>query len=292
MEQISLFFQKYMSWLTLPNLQVTNFLEILIIAFAVYEIMLLFKNTRAGVLLKGLLVLLLFLGVCYILQMHTILWLLGAILNVGIIALVVLFQPELRRALEQLGNQNFLNGIFDNGKIVKELISDQSINELVRACFEMGRERTGALVVLEREISLAEYSRTGIPVDGVVTAQLLINIFEKNTPLHDGAVIIRNDRVETATCYLPLSNNMELSKALGTRHRAGIGITEESDAVTLIVSEETGRVSVAKGGQLMQDVNQDTLRRELIACQNKQVKESRLKKILKHNDHGRGKKRK
>ena len=167
--------------------------------------------------------------------MNTILWIISKLSNVLIIGVMVIFQPELRKMLEQLGQKKIMATLipFDTGKEVKERFTDKTINELVKACFDMGEVKTGALIVIEQENRLSEYERTGINIDAVITSQLLINIFEHNTPLHDGAVIVRGNRVAAATCYLPLSDNMELSKQLGTRHRAGVGISEVSDSLTI-----------------------------------------------------------
>ena len=182
----------------------------------------------------------------------------------GIIALLVVFQPELRRALEQLGSKNILTELFtaDNTR-VQEGYTEKTVNEIVRAAFEMGKVKTGALIVIERETPLQEIERTGIAVDGIVTSQLLINIFEHNTPLHDGAVVVRGNRVTAATCYLPLSDNLSISKDLGTRHRAALGISESTDSLTVVVSEETGRVTLAEGGKLTRMNDQDSLRAAL-----------------------------
>ena len=175
--------------------------------------------------------------------------------------------------MEQLGQKKIMASIipFDSGKEVKERFADKTVNELIKACFDMGEVKTGALIVIEQEIRLDEYIRTGINVDAILTSQLLINIFEHNTPLHDGAVIVRKNRIVAATCYLPLSDNMELSKQLGTRHRAGVGISEVTDSVTIIVSEETGQVSVAEGGRLMRNVSSTELREVLERAQNKKI---------------------
>ena len=205
----------------------------------------------------------------------------GALLVIGVI---VIFQPELRKALEQLGQKKFVSNIipFDSGREVQERFNDKTINELVKACFDMGEVKTGALIVIEEEIRLDEYVRTGINIDGILTSQLLINIFEHNTPLHDGAVIVRGNRVVAATCYLPLSDNMELSKQLGTRHRAGVGISEATDSLTIIVSEETGQVSVARGGELSRGLNSKQLREVLVSAQNKKVVDNgKLRNLLK-----------
>jgi diadenylate cyclase len=166
---------------------------------------------------------------------------------------------------------------FDAGKDVQERFTDKTVNELLKACFDMGEARTGALIVIEQNILLTEYERTGINVDAVLTSQLLINIFEHNTPLHDGAVIVKGNRITAATCYLPLSDNMMLSKELGTRHRAGVGISEVTDSLTVIVSEETGAVSVAYKGELTRNITADVLREQLVLLQNKSVAPKKFK---------------
>jgi diadenylate cyclase len=234
-----------------PRMTFKNVIEILIIAFVLYQILVWFKNTKAWTLLKGIAFILGFFLFAAVLQLDTILWLLEKCSVIAVTAILIIFQPELRRALEQLGSQDVLGRIFQTETVTEdEEFSKKTIHELVRASFEMGKARTGALMVLERENSLMDIERTGIAVDGIVTSQLLINIFEHNTPLHDGAVVIRGNRVSAATCYLPLSENMTISKALGTRHRAAVGISESTDSVTIVVSEETGRVSAALGGSL------------------------------------------
>ena len=223
------------------------------------------KNTKAWVLLRGIIVVAIFAMIAYLLNLKTILWIAGKTISVGIIALVIIFQPELRRALEQLGRKKIVFGLFkfSDGKDKGERFSSKTAEEIVRACYEMGAAYTGALIVIEQDMVLEEYEKTGIAVDGIVTSQLLINIFEHNTPLHDGAVIVRGDRVVAATCYLPLSDNSSLNKSLGTRHRAGVGISEVTDSMTIIVSEETGKVSVAVGGELIHDIDADSLRNKL-----------------------------
>jgi len=259
MQQLNSFAEKYLTNLHIPFIQVTDILEIIIISFLVYHILLWIKQTRAWALLKGLIVILVFLFIAVLFNMTTILWIAQNVFSIAMIALVVMLQPELRKALEELGRQNFFSSMLVDKKDVNKL-SARAINEIVKACVEMGKVRTGALIVVEKMQSLADYERTGIEVDGLVSSQLLINIFEKNTPLHDGAVIIRENRVTSATCYLPLSDNMALSKELGTRHRAGIGISEVTDSVTVIVSEETGKISVAHEGELETGLDADRLR--------------------------------
>ena len=259
------FIRDYLVKLYIPRITWTDIVEIVIIAFVIYNVMVWIKNTKAWVLLKGIIIVVIFALIAYILNLKTILWIAGKTISVGIIALVIIFQPELRRALEQLGRKKILFGLFrfNDGREKGERFSSKTAEEIVRACFDMGAAYTGALIVIEQDMVLEEYEKTGIAVDGLVTSQLLINIFEHNTPLHDGAVIIRGDRIVAATCYLPLSDNNSLNKALGTRHRAGVGISEVTDSMTIIVSEETGRVSVAVGGELIHDIDADSLRNKL-----------------------------
>lgn len=245
-----------------------DLLDIIILSFLLYEIMVWIKKTRAWVLLKGFAVLLVFIFVAWAFRLNTILWLGKNIFSLGITALVIVFQPELRKALEQLGRQNIISSVFsfDSAKESEARFSDKTVNELIKAVFEMAKVKTGALIVIEKKTPLNEYERTGITLDSVITSQLLINIFEKNTPLHDGAVIIRGDRIVSATCYLPLSDNLFLSKELGTRHRAAVGISEVTDSLTIVVSEETGAVSVAMEGDIKRNLNQDDLRAQLVAA--------------------------
>jgi len=257
------FLQNYLSKIYIPQLSWTDTIEIIIIAFLLYNILVWIKDTRAWALLKGIIVIGVFTLIAYILNLRTILWIASKTISVGIIALVIIFQPELRRALEQLGRKKILTNIFRFESEKDERFSNKTINELIRATFELAKEKTGALIVLEQEMMLQEYEKTGIEIDAVVTSQILINIFEHNTPLHDGAVIIRDNRVIAATCYLPLSDNMSLSKSLGTRHRAAVGISEVTDSFTIIVSEETGLVSVAVGGELIHNMDGESIRNKL-----------------------------
>lgn len=274
----------YVTKINLPGLGVIDVIEIALISFFVYQFMAWIKFSRAYTLLRGILVVLGFILVAYVLKMNTILWIVQNLANALLIAICVVFQPELRKALEQLGEQRFVSAFFplDAGREVTERFTDKTINELVKACFDMAEVKTGALIVIEKEAHLNEYIRTGINIDAILTSQLLINIFEHNTPLHDGAVIVRGNRVVAATCYLPLSDNMELSKQLGTRHRAGVGISEVSDSLTIIVSEETGQVSVALGGRLTRSLTAPQLREALVEAQNKKVIDNRrLRQLLK-----------
>ena len=284
MQDIAVMLARYLPKLALPQVGITDVIEIALISFFVYQFMVWIKFTRAYTLLKGILIVLGFIFIAYVFQMSTILWIVKNLSTVLITAVIIIFQPELRKVLEQLGQKKIMSAIplFDTSKEVQERFTDKTVNELVKACFDMGEVKTGALIVIEQNIRLTEYERTGINVDAVLTSQLLINIFEHNTPLHDGAVIVRGNRVVAATCYLPLSDNMELSKQLGTRHRAGVGISEATDSLTIIVSEETGQVSVARGGELSRGLNSKQLREVLVSAQNKKVVDNgKLRNLLK-----------
>lgn len=251
-----------------PKIRIMDIIEILIVTVIVYEIMLWIKNTKAWMLLRGIIMLGGFILIAWIFQMHTILYLAAQSINVLAIAAVVVFQPELRRALEKLGEKNIFSNIniFDKNR-ENERFSDETADSIVTACYEMGKVCTGALIVVEQAIKLNEYEMTGIELDCKVSSQVLINIFEHNTPLHDGAIIIRGDRITSATCYLPLSDNMSISKDLGTRHRAALGMSEVCDALVIVVSEETGLISTAMGGRLNRGVKKEELREMLSQIQ-------------------------
>lgn len=280
---LSAFTDKYLAWMNIPTVTKTDIVEILLIAFLFYNVMVWFKNTRARVLLKGLIVILFIVLFAAFFQMNTILWIAERAFSVGVIAIIVVFQPELRKALEDLGRKNYFSSLFaiDFSKENMELFTEKTVNELVKACYEMGKVKTGALIVIENKITLDEFERTGITLDSILTNQLLINIFEKNTPLHDGAVLVRGNRVLAATCYLPLSDNMDLGKELGTRHRAAVGVSEVTDSMTIVVSEETGKVSIATGGELYQNVDTEFLKSKLnfMRLKPKNVEDSRFSKI-------------
>ncbi|MCH4033558.1 MAG: diadenylate cyclase CdaA [Lachnospiraceae bacterium] len=266
----------YIQQLHTPSIRWTDIVEILIIAFLIYHIIMWVKNTRAYALLKGVLVIIVFVIVAALFNMTTILWIVQNVTSIAVIAIIVILQPELRSAMEELGSKNILSSLFQISSTRRQggRFSDHTVNELVRACTAMAKVKTGALIVIEQDTPLQEYERTGIDIDAVLSSQLLINIFEKNTPLHDGAVLVRGDRVVSATCYLPLSDN-KLDKDLGTRHRAGVGISEVSDSLTLIVSEETGQISIAYKGKLARDVTADELRERLVRLQNKTLPEDK-----------------
>ena len=249
----------------IEGIEIGDVLEILIITYLVYHIVLWIKTTRAWVLLKGLIVVVFFWLIAYIFKMHTILWLGKNILGYAVMAMVIVLQPELRKALEELGKRSLVSVLpFDSGKREAGELTIKTVNEITVACVEMSKVKTGALIVIEREQSLTDYESTGIDIDAIVSSQLLINIFEHNTPLHDGAVIIRGNRVTAATCYLPLTDKSNIGKDLGTRHRAGVGISEATDSITVIVSEETGRISLAVDGNLYRNVDGEKLKEKLM----------------------------
>ena len=264
-----------------PDMRITDVIEILIIAFLVYYIIVWIKNTKAWMLLKGIAVLAVFILLAAIFKMNTILWLAKNSISVLATAAVIVFQPELRRALEKLGQKDFLNAItlFEKNR-EPERFSEKTVDAILTACYEMSKVKTGALIVVERDIMLTEYQHTGIELDSIVSEQILINIFEHNTPLHDGAVIVRGDRIVAATCYLPLSENMGLSKQLGTRHRAAVGMSEVSDAMVICVSEESGKVSYAIGGHIARDVSEEQLREQLIQLKSRVRTEEVSKKFI------------
>ncbi len=258
MERVASVISEYISAFRLPKVEFFDVVEILILAFILYEAMVWVKNTRAWAIVKGLAIVLVFMAVAVLFNMTTIIWLAKSLFTIISLAVIVALQPEIRRLIEE--------GRF----------SDKTLNEIIVASYEMGRVKTGALIVIEHDSPLGEYERTGIAVDAVVTSQLLINIFEHNTPLHDGAVIVRGDRVAAATCYLPLSDQRTLSKDLGTRHRAAVGISENTDSMTVVVSEETGKVSVAYGGELYRALDAAELREKLEMIQDKKVKDKKF----------------
>lgn len=245
----------------LPTIGFTDIIEIIIITFLVYQIIRWFRSSRAWMIVKGIVVLLIFTLIASLFQFDTILWLLSNSLTFGITAAIVIFQPELRRALEELGRKNLVASFlsFDNTESGEEF-GEKTINEITKAVTEMSKAKTGALIVIEQAVALGEYERTGIALDAKTSSQLLINIFEHNTPLHDGAIIVRGNRIVSATCYLPLTDSLELGKELGTRHRAAVGISEVSDSYTIVVSEETGGISLAHERRLIRNLTGEDIK--------------------------------
>lgn len=268
-----------LSFLNIPHIGINDIIDIIGVAYLIYKVISWIKDTRAWSLFKGIGVVILIALIASIFELNTIWWILSNAVPVGAIGIFVIFQPELRKALEQIGRGKFLASIvgieMDKARTTLE---EQSINAIIRATFKMAQVKTGALIVIEKETKLGDIERTGITLDAQVSSQLLINIFENNTPLHDGAVIISNNRISAATCFLPLTDSPEISKDLGTRHRAAIGISEITDAITIVVSEETGTVSVVQGGQIERGLDTEGLRRRLTTSSiGKSKREKRLK---------------
>lgn len=282
-QQITRFIEKYAftDWY-FPEVRITDIVEVLILTFLLYHIMVWIRNTKAWMLLKGIVVLAVFILVAAIFKMHTILYIAKNSVTVMATVAIVVFQPELRRALEKLGEKQFLPSMvpFESGR-EKARFSEETRESMIDAAYAMGKVKTGALIVVEQAIRLTEYESTGIRMDCLVSSQVLINIFEHNTPLHDGAIIVRGDRIVSATCYLPLSDNMRISKSLGTRHRAALGMSEVSDALIIVVSEETGAVSVAQGGVLSRSITEKELREKLCSIQDRRVEANRLTALWK-----------
>ena len=285
MEKITMTIQNITAQFLQTDISWNGVLEIIIIAICMYQIMLWIKNTKAWMLLRGILVILVFIFLAKIFELTTILYLAEVSMNVLAVAAVVVFQPEIRRALENLGQKNILSAItpFDK-KREQDKISLQMVENLVDACTSMSKVKTGALIVIEKSVRLTEYISTGIELDCLISSQVLINIFEHNTPLHDGAVVVRGERILAATCYLPLSDNTSLNKNLGTRHRAAVGMSEVSDAMVIAVSEETGNISLAYNGILKTAISEEILRKELMSIQNSEVSNDKtpfIRKVLK-----------
>ena len=242
---------------------ISDIVDILVVSYLIYKVMIWIKETRVWTLFKGIVVLLIIFFISSLFNFNTVYWLVSKTFNIGLIAVIVLFQPELRKALAQLGKNNFFQMVKLNslGKPYdfEQKISEQTIDEIIKAAKTMAAAHTGALIVIEREIPLGDFEQTGITIDAVVSNQLLINIFEDKTPLHDGAVIIRDNKIKAAACILPLSQNIT-KHDFGTRHRAAIGVSEVSDAYVLVVSEERGEVSIAKNGKLHKNIDDKHIR--------------------------------
>ncbi|MDO5047630.1 MAG: diadenylate cyclase CdaA [Anaerococcus sp.] len=243
---------------SLAVIRVADVIDIAIIAFVIYKLFSLLRNTRAEQVLKGLIFVLIFASIADILNLNTVSWVMNQFLTVALVFIIVVFQPELRSALERLGRGRSL---FSSDKVDRD---EKSIEELVLATSSLSRQKIGALVVLEREVGLSDIMESGTRLDAEISSELLINIFIPNTPLHDGAVIIRKNKIAAAACYLPLSPSNTISKDLGTRHRAAIGISEKSDCLVVIVSEETGNISVAENGKINRYFDEESLRIRLM----------------------------
>lgn len=253
------FFKDFTSML--PTIKFMDIIDILLVAFVIYTIIIMIQTTGAARIAKSIIIILALFLLTQILNMYLMNYLLDKILEIGLIALVVMFQPELRRMLEKLGSKS-LREILNMKEEQREI--DRVITQAVSACETMSKDRTGALIVFERSDATIDYQKTGTVLDAQVSSELLRNIFFTKAALHDGAVIIRNERIAAAGCVLPLTQNRNISSDLGTRHRAGIGMSETSDAVVVIISEETGTISVAIGGMLKRHLAPQTLEKLLL----------------------------
>ena len=238
------------------NIRIRDMLDIFIVALVFYKLFMLIRETRAEQLLKGIILLFVAAKISDILELYTLFWILEKTLTVGVIAILIVFQPELRRGLEYIGRTKFLS------KSIAEVAVEETkqvVAKIVEACASLSRQDIGALIIIERETGLNEIAETGTNINGKVSSELLINIFIPNTPLHDGAVLIKGDNIKAASCFLPLTENINLSKELGTRHRAALGITEKSDSLAIIVSEETGIISIAEKGKIKRNIDPEKL---------------------------------
>lgn len=291
-QNILTYIQMYQEY---PIKLISLILDIVIVIFLAYELLRIVKDSRAWQLVKGISFLVIATALSGLLKLHILNYILSTVMDWGVILIIIIFQPEIRRALEQLGGTNKFSRFFgfDKDIITK---TKEDIYKVVIAVYELAQKRTGALIVIERDIQIKDIIATGIPLDSEVSPQLLVNIFVPNTPLHDGAVVISNNRIAAAACMLPLAGDQDIAKELGTRHRAGIGISKESDSLAIIVSEETGKVSVAKDGTLIADVREDVLKKILISNivtkrlneakaneESKKIKE-KIKKFFKKKD--------
>ena len=247
----------------LPKLTFSGCIEIIILSFLIYKVLMWIKNTKSWSLLKGIFIIIAFILIAVICNFTVILWMLEQVAGIAFITLVIIFQNDLRQAIERIGRHRYFKNLLPE-KIYKNRIYEKTILEITKAVFAMASVKTGALIVIEQDDNLSDIERTGINIDGEVTSALLINIFEKNTPLHDGAVVISGNTIKAATCYLPLSEKQNISKDLGTRHRAAIGISEITDSWTIVVSEETGQVSLVSDGQIQHIDTENILREKLI----------------------------
>lgn len=270
-------------YISFPNVGIRDVIDILVVAYLIYIVLTWIKDTRTWTLFKGVIIVLVVASIAYIFQLHTLWWVISNSITVGTFALLVVFQPELRKALEQIGRGKIFESLLMNVENIEDGLSDEAIDGIVKACVHMSKCKTGALIVIEQDSKLGDVERTGIKIDALITNQLLINIFEKNTPLHDGAVIIKHNRISAATCFLPLSDSMEISKELGTRHRAAIGITELTDALVLVVSEENGIISSVKNGKIRRGLDAEIIKKILLSTRKKKRtdrKKAEIKKVI------------
>lgn len=240
---------------------IDDIIDILLVSYIIYKLLILVRGTRAIQLLKGIMIIVVAWLLSIYFELKTLQWLMSQAFTYGVLAIIIIFQPELRRALEKLGSGRF----FLRSIHPEEQIISHTVDEIIKVVSYLSKRRIGSLIVIERETGLTDYIESGTPLNALVSAELLINIFIPNTPLHDGAVIIRKDQIMAAGCYLPLSENPYISKELGTRHRAAIGMTEISDAISVIVSEETGHISISINGQIERGLTEERLKNKLVS---------------------------
>lgn len=276
-------------YISFPNIRIRDIIDIIIVAYLIYIVLMWIKDTRTWTLFKGVIIVLFVAMIAYVFQLHTLWWVISNSITVGTFALLVVFQPELRRALEQIGRGKIFESLLSSTDHIEDGLSDESIDAIAKACVHMSKFKTGALIVIEQDTKLGDVERTGIKIDGIISSQLLINIFEKNTPLHDGAIIINHNRISAATCFLPLSDSMEISKDLGTRHRAAIGISEVTDALVLVVSEENGIISSVRNGKIRRGLDAEIIKKILLATRKKKRTEKKRAEIKRVIWKGRGK---
>ncbi len=253
-----------------PRITLSSIIDIALVSFIIYQVLIWFKETRAWSLFKGIFVLILISSLAYLFDLYTITWIINNTFNVGVIAIIIIFQPEIRKGLEQLGTTRGALSLSISGELTDK-ISASVLDEVLTACEKMSQEGTGAIIVIQNEVPLGEHQATGVPIDAVVSTQLLINIFEDKTPLHDGAVIIKNNKIAAASCILPLTKK-EIGSNLGTRHRAGVGMSEVSDAFVIIVSEETCSISLAHDGKIQKRMSIEDIKKTIRYCDNEEDK--------------------
>lgn len=267
----------YTGFAQIPVIYWTDILDILVVAYLIYKGIFLVRETRAEQLMKGIILLLALLQVSHWLKLNTISFIIRNVLQFGVIALLIVFQPELRRALEKIGRSKLSNIINIDSDSANNM--QGTVDALFYACRELSAKKIGALIVIERETKIGEIIRTGVPMDSKISWELLVNLFVPNTPLHDGAVIVRGDKVMAAGCFLPLSENLNFSSELGTRHRAAIGVSEVSDAIAVVVSEETGIISLATGGTITRNLSPNSMRNMLETLLHVDEPQERKKKL-------------
>lgn len=275
----------YVLFNNLKILRIRDFIDVAIVAYVIYKGIKLIKETRASKLIKGILLLVTFMYISNVLQLNAVNFILENTIQIGLIAILIVFQPELRRALEKVGTTSFL-------KLIKTTEEENDIGAVCSAVAKLAKSKTGALIIIERSTKLGDIMASGTPIDSQITEALLVNLFVPNTPLHDGAVVIGDNRIKAAACFLPLTEKNSFSKELGTRHRAAIGVSEVADCISIVVSEETGTISMAMNGSIRRDYTPTTLKREINEILESDKPSDNLKKIKKENIFGRAVKKK